>query len=139
MNDSSSFIEHYKEYLFFLYYLGQINRKKNLSLISQSEFAKISLETKRKLLFLSKIMNKATIELDCKKCKKKINENPYIVCDSCNAIFHEHHVTPVKQMIKCMNCGRTLKKINVFDTIIYLSSDNIKINEIEISKIEIGF
>ena len=139
MNGNSTFIENYKEYLFYLYYLGQINRKKNISLITQSEFDKISVETKRKLQFSFNLLNRATLELSCSKCDKKIKKQSFIVCDLCYEIFHEHHIKPEKQIVKCVNCNNRLKKIKIFDNEIYLSSERINKNEIDISKIEIHF
>jgi len=139
MNDKTSFMENYKEYLFYLYNLGQVNRKKNISIIKKPDFEKISLETKRKLKFLYNQLNRATIELDCIKCNKKINKAPFIVCDYCHKIFHEHHAKPVNKVIKCLNCNNRLMKIKIFENEIYISSEKIVKNNISISKIEIQF
>ncbi len=139
MSEKSTFIENYKEYLFFLYYLGQIKRKKNLNLLKQTEFDNLLIETNRKLQFLFNLIKRTASDMNCAKCDKKINQDSFIICASCFNIFHENHLKKENIFFKCANCNSKLKKENILDKEIYISNNKDQSEKLDISKIEIIF
>lgn len=129
----------YKEYLFYLYLLGQIIRKKDLKLIDSKDFEMLLKNLKEEINESGKKLKKLCSEKKCSTCNRDIGRKKFYVCENCFSIFHQDHVKHDKPEIYCDSCKSPLIRTKILGHDICLSNFANLLERIKISRIEISF
>lgn len=135
----SSVKQQYKEFLFYLYLIGQIIRKKDLNLIESKDFDMLLKNLKDEINESSKKLKDICSEKICSACDRSINKKKFYVCENCFSVFHKDHVKHDNPEIFCNSCQSTLIRTKILGHDICLSSFSSLLKRKNISRIDINF
>ena len=131
--------EQYKEYLFYLYLLGQIIRKKDLDIIESKEFESLLKNLKEDINESGNKLKDLCSEKICTMCNRDVGRKKFYVCENCFSIFHQYHIKHDKEEFTCESCQSPLIRTKILGHDICLSSFGKLIEKLKISKINISF
>ena len=135
----SSVEEQYKEYIFYLYLLGQIIRKRDLDLIKSEEFELLLKNLKEDINESGRKLKDLCSIKFCAICDRDIGRKKFYVCENCFSIFHQDHIKHKNPEITCESCQSPLLRTSILGHDICLSSVGRMIEKMRVSKINIQF
>ncbi|MHA1784710.1 MAG: hypothetical protein ACTSX4_02610 [Candidatus Helarchaeota archaeon] len=139
MESSNRIIENYKKFLFYLYLLGQIIRKKEILILESKLFEDLLLELKSDINNSVIALKKESALKVCPICDKEIGNKQFYTCDNCYSMFHKEHIKNKQPVIWCKNCHASLHVTRILGHEICLSDFKEIINRNKISRIKISF